>query len=212
MSNDEIAILGSSALDILDGALNELSRGVLPPEILLAVLQSSGVDELVTRLRQGDIDLTSIVKREYSREVTTHYKWCLYMGNDVSLWLNEYKAPTSTGYARSIHNHRYGFASRIVTGDLHQRQFLVEHEDGKLRSIKVDSEWEGVADDAYSIHADAVHQVDRWSEGTTTLLLKAAPERANSQVFDLQTFEVRNVVSMSAMTPLQSQQSGLAIE
>ncbi len=62
----------------------------------------------------------------HSRETTTHFAWCLRDEPDepFTFWLHEYKPLRDwrTGYADSVHNHRYHFCTTILSGAyLHER-------------------------------------------------------------------------------------------
>jgi len=65
----------------------------------------------------------------HSRETPTHYKW--YMGHtrdgSANVWLHEYKpAETrSSGYAQSVHNHRYPMSVLLLAGGYRYARYAV---------------------------------------------------------------------------------------
>ena len=169
---------------------------------LLAAMRSHEAAALTAGIRSGAVDPDKLVIRELSREVSTHYKWCLYSDGQLSVWLNEYKPGTHQGYARTVHNHRYSFASHVVWGSLEQRQFSIKHAAGRISSIDVKDISVVKSGEDYCLGSDDVHEVTRWEPGTASLVLKGPAVRAASEVFDFSQFSVHSVSSISALRPL----------
>lgn len=197
----EIARLPKSAQSII-GAAQGLRDSVAVGDHLHEVLQSDEASYFLDQLGARSLDLSTLVRRDLSREVSTHYKWCLFASNELSLWINEYKeTTTTTSYARSIHNHRYSFASRVITGEIRQRQFVVTHHEGVLQAIKIEKDFSCAEGQGYGIDMNTVHQIASWAPGTSTLVLKGPMQKSSSTVFDLADFSVRDVKSISSLAP-----------
>lgn len=172
------------------------------PADLEHVLSELEVDTWIEGLLGGALRLEDEIDRDRSREVSTHYKWFLGGRHGYTLWLNEYKRDPAPGHALTLHNHRYGFASRVVIGTLRQRVLHVEHRDGEIESVTRTAEFTSEAGETYSLGADAIHYVTGWTTGTVTLLLKQPALREFSDVFDLEKFQVRQLHSVSTLSPL----------
>lgn len=175
---------------------------VSSPSDLEQILREPEFTTWINGLLQGTLRLDDEIDRERSREVTTHFKWFLGARCGYSLWLNEYKRDPAPGHALTLHNHRYGFASRVVAGALGQRVLHIQHRDGEIKSVTKAAEFTSSAGDTYSIADDAIHYVTGWSPGTVTLLLKQPALREFSDVFDLQNFRVRQMYSVATLSPL----------
>lgn len=114
-----------------------------------------------------------------SRETPTHWKW--FVGGDLHgplLWIHEYK-PSNTrrsGYAQSIHDHRYSFCSSIVHGGYVHRTFALQHHrKPTLRDART-----LVAPCIYVLDADDVHSISDIQDGTLTLIVQAPKRRGYS--------------------------------
>jgi len=86
--------------------------------------------------RQPRSSMAYILDR--SQERPSHYKWCLAGGRDrFYVWLHQYKEPaeyaSANRWAASIHNHRYGFASAIISGALHTSWYSAKASDATLQ-------------------------------------------------------------------------------
>jgi hypothetical protein len=91
-----------------------------------------------------------------ARETSTHYVWPVFRGdNGFCVVINEFKQPEhmTAGYAASLHNHRYSFASLVLSGSYCQVRSTVE----------IGSEYE---------HASAIYDIgqDLASAGTITVI------------------------------------------
>jgi hypothetical protein len=128
-----------------------------------------------------------------SRSTTTHDKWFLgggefsgRAGRVYMVWLHNYFAPdvfqASANFAASIHNHRYGFASRLVSGGMDVIEFKVpQPEDGG--DLTKRSQYRLSEGDVMSISHDDVHQIVGVEVGTRTLLVQGPAMRPYSTVY-----------------------------
>jgi hypothetical protein len=132
---------------------------------------------------------------ERSRETTTHFAWCLRDRPDepFTFWLHEYKQQRDwrTGYADSVHNHRYHFCTTILRGGyLHERytatidpstELIGEAE--LLRSTPCPVGVTG------ALLASDFHRIPRAANGTMTFLVKSRSVAPWSLSYDPATRE-----------------------
>jgi hypothetical protein len=115
----------------------------------------------------------------HSRETTTHFAWCLRdeAGEPFTFWLHEYKPLRDwrTGYADSVHNHRYHFCTTILNGS-----YLHEHYDAKLGlagravlSTTLSSRATCQVGASITLRAHEFHRIPRAADGTMTFLVKS---------------------------------------
>jgi hypothetical protein len=139
-----------------------------------------------------------------SFERTTHFKW--FFGADQDnyiVWLHEYKAPTvfarAVDFAASVHNHRYGFCSRVLSGALHVSDFdlIAEREDrvrlAGTRTIRVG--------ETMTLSHEDVHRVDRVEPRTHTLLVQGPAARSFSTCYDLATGHGQRMYDLKGRLP-----------
>lgn len=125
-----------------------------------------------------------------SRETGTHYAWCLLDSPDdpVSIWINEYKDPRfwPPTYAKSVHNHRYDFATRILAGGyVHERYDVRWHPDGdQVQAVSLRQKDDVGVGMVMPVEAEAFHRIPTAERGTMTLLVKARPRYKHSISFD----------------------------
>jgi len=137
----------------------------------------------------GDIDALRwlVVKRlefdpervaRRSRETTTHYKWLLASDRSQGskIWFHEFKPACERrpGYASTIHNHRYPFASVALRGGYTNLRFDVCFEESSLRVHRCDLvQRECILEGSrYRMEPDEYHCVDDIADGTQTLVLE----------------------------------------
>ncbi len=135
-----------------------------------------------------------------SRETPTHYKWFLY-GTDpagVNIWIHQFKETTAgtSSYARSIHNHRYGFVSLMLSGGYETVAFeLTTHDrlaDGtSIESVRESSRMLLTPGESYTVGADEFHRIENVREGTATLVVQFPPVRTFSLSLDATTGTLR---------------------
>lgn len=125
-----------------------------------------------------------------SRETTTHFAWCLVDSPDdeFSFWLNEYKPRRDwrTGYADSVHNHRYHFCTTILRGSYLQERFQVELDpsgDAVIRAACVERSLRP-AGAVGSLLAEEFHRIPEAADSTMTFLVKSRPLKRWSLSYD----------------------------
>lgn len=152
-------------------------------ESLGSYLRSLSSDELVTVMAR-------------STERTTHYKWFLSGDGRYRVWLHQYRSSreyaNAPDFAASIHNHRYPFTSKVLSGGLHVRTFHVQDDESVLEA---GTQQLGAGQTMLLSHED-VHQVAAVDDGTLTIVVQGPPQRrystvwmpsgaASKQIFDL---------------------------
>lgn len=135
--------------------------------------------EVATRQQRHQID------RSFVRP--SHNKW--YLGGEpasVMVWAHEYVdelPPDQLGsFAASTHNHRYGFASRIINGSITSTTFRSTLSgDGGLIPC---SHLARGAGETYVMTSDEVHRIDRVAPSTITLVIQGLPVAETSSVYN----------------------------
>jgi hypothetical protein len=137
-----------------------------------------------------------------SVERPTHYKW--FMGETVSgvvCWLHQYKDdPSGSGigfFARSVHDHRYSFVSKVLAGTLHMQDYSVPVADGLYSPPVPEDTSHYNQGSVYKVTWTQIHGVTGWKPGTTTILLQSPVYQAVSHVYDLEGRTVRDVPDLS---------------
>lgn len=129
----------------------------------------------------------------HSRETTTHFAWCLRdePHEPFTFWLHEYKplADWRTGYADSVHNHRYHFCTTILSGS-----YLHERFDAQLglggRSVLNTTLLNRTTFSVGAIGSMLAHQfhrIPRAADKTMTFLVKSRPVTPWSLSYDPET-------------------------
>jgi hypothetical protein len=148
------------------------------------------------RLEEFRDDLQKLEARDFerilprSRETPTHYKWHMLTAPDRSftVWLHEYKprASRSSGYAQTIHNHRYPMSALVLTGGYQCTKYRVEksHGDDDRASIQVITGWQLGGGSVYSMRENEFHSVTQIEDGTMSLLVQGRPSRPYSVSVD----------------------------
>jgi len=131
-----------------------------------------------------------------SAEKSTHYKWYLGGGPTYTTWLHEYKQPEvfarNTSYAASIHNHRYAFASLVLTGGMTVRMYDRGEDDSvTLRAMLALDPGESSV-----LSADDVHEVCSVRPNTYTLVVQGPAQRSYSCVWDARGTALRRIYDM----------------
>ncbi|MBA9004996.1 hypothetical protein [Thermomonospora cellulosilytica] len=150
---------------------------------------------------QPQENLEQIADRSLER--TTHYKWFLGSGSGgYTVWLHEYKPPEvfarAVDFAASVHNHRYGFCSRVLSGALHVSEFMTGEPHEPIRPMT--SRTIGQGQTMLLSHED-VHRVDRVEPRTCTLLIQAPPTRSFSTCYDMTSGLGRRVYDLQSRLP-----------
>lgn len=147
------------------------------------------------RLEEFRADLHSLEEQDFeqvlsrSRETPTHYKWHLLTTPDRSftVWLHEYKprSSRSSGYAQTIHNHRYQMSALVLTGGYQCTKYEVKKSRSDDRaSIQVITGWQLESGSVYSMRENEFHSVTQIEDGTMTLLVQGRPSRPYSVSVD----------------------------
>lgn len=114
-----------------------------------------------------------------SKEATTHFAWCLYdrPGDAFSLWLHEYKPCRNwlPGYANSVHNHRYHFATTLLSGGYLHERFTAELDDAGTAILAVTRQLATVYTEGAGgyVLAHEFHRIPQAEDHTMTLLVKS---------------------------------------
>jgi len=135
------------------------------------------------RWRSAD-DVAWILDRSHER--STHFKWCLGgFRRSYYVWLHQYRDAISFGrsreWAATVHNHRYGFASAVLSGALHTTWFEDQAESQRLVGTRTDRIQAG---EIYTVLPDDIHQIVAVEDQTYTLVLQSCAHRNSSTVFD----------------------------
>jgi hypothetical protein len=146
------------------------------------------------RLRREIEDLTSRDFRRLAERaitVATHRKWLVAESSEdrLRIWLHAYHTnrTRSTTYAASVHNHRYSFVSRILTGGFSEERLEIVSDNSQIldwRSLGLVARNAGTT---YACRFDEVHRLHDVLPDTRTLVVELPPRRQESDVFDLET-------------------------
>ncbi len=165
----------------------------------LARVWRSGVHEparllerVAAGLRQADVtwpslraelaDLTEAERNAMllrSRETSSHVKWSLFREshNGFAIWLHDYrKWSGGERFAGSTHDHRYGFASKILSGGYTEQRWP-----GRLPGRAVRRDY--TVGEVNVVDADTVHRVASVLPGTMTVVLQMPKSRISSTTY-----------------------------
>jgi hypothetical protein len=154
--------------------------------------------DLRTHLLELPNDQADMVIRR-SRETTTHFAWCIRDRPDepFTFWLHEYKEQRDwrTGYADSVHNHRYHFCTTILRGGyLHERySAIVEPDTELIASTELLTSTPCPVGAADSLFASDFHRIPKAVDGTMTFLVKSREVTPWSLSYDPLTQESHRV-------------------
>jgi len=180
----------NQGLDFLKAALPILGPAQLTP---------ATISNWLTSLDDGERKVI------YSRSVerTSHFKW--FLGTNSSgliVWLHDYKpnqvAGAAGSFAGSIHNHRYSFVSRVLSGSLSVSDFAIQDQQGFPRLSGIRTIAAGLA---YTLTADQIHRVDHTSPFTVTLVIQGPPEKPCSRVYDPATMSFEDMYDLPSLLP-----------
>jgi predicted metal-dependent enzyme (double-stranded beta helix superfamily) len=144
-------------------------------------------------------DLANISREQYSQtiahsaDLSSHKKFFVYRSEQqkFSIWINQFKTERKSGFANSIHNHRYWFASVPLKGGFIQNI----HDRLSSRIIKTERIEQGKA---YYISPNAVHSFDEIFPETVTLLVRSRAYFPYSESYDEQTETVKRHYSLAS--------------
>lgn len=158
-----------TAADLRHAVADDLSHSAVTKATILeylASLQGTDYDNVLCR----SVDTTTHLK--LSLATTSH--------RGFRIWLHVYK-PWSAGesrYAASVHNHRYAFVSKILSGGYIEQSWAVHH--GRLRGS---SPHEYRAGDVVEVDADDVHSLEQVMPATMTFIAQLPAQRSYSVVY-----------------------------
>jgi hypothetical protein len=165
-------------------------NGTELPMIRQAIAQWLSESAVVERLRGA------------ARETSTHYVWPLYVcGNGYGLTINEFKDPEfmAFGYANTLHNHRYSFASLVLSGGYRQVRGSVE-----LSGMSGNAQVSVIAEDSIihgnivAMHHQEFHRLTHISDRTVTLVAKCPAVKESSISVDIKTLKVSRHVPVES--------------
>jgi hypothetical protein len=130
-----------------------------------------------------------------SRETSSHFKWHLLTLHDGSanVWLHEYKSSSSrsSGYAQSVHNHRYPMSVLVLAGGYCYTKYGVSFAADKLHAdICIRGVQRLSGGSVYSMEPNEYHSATRILDGTVSLMIQGAPDRSYSTSVDLATHKI----------------------
>jgi hypothetical protein len=200
-------LLSSASPIIGFPALREISLEAGPQQAMRSVAEILGDPELdsaeIARWIRGLAGQDVSIVGERSVERTSHLKWFLGQEpNGLTVWLHQYKGeklPDSVGFfAASIHNHRYSFASRVLSGGLLVSHFRECADKPLVRMFQREEVGEG---SVYTMTANEIHRIDQTSASTCTLVVQGLAERKFSRVFASDGGSYEDKYDMPAMLP-----------
>jgi len=140
-----------------------------------------------------------------SVEKGTHYKW--FLGghrSDYAVWVHQYRPASvfvsSDRFAASIHNHRYPFVSRVLSGSLYISTFEVSSDEPRC-SISLKGEQVLEVGDVMFLDSNDVHRIDRVLDDTTTIVVQGPPVRHYSTRFDPRNGCSERIYDLDALFP-----------
>jgi len=135
----------------------------------------------------------------HSYDLPSHTKWFLYKSKQqgFSIWINQFKSERKYGYANSIHNHRYWFASIPLCGKLVQTIHEIKIVNNVLTDNKIRKEIinEGKS---YFLSPFEVHSFDEIEKDTVTLIVRSKAVSAFSESYNLKDNSVKKHFSFSS--------------
>jgi hypothetical protein len=160
-------------------------------------------NELVSWLsKRSRAELAHITDRSLER--ATHFKWFLgARPAEYVVWLHEYKPPEifarETSFAASVHNHRYGFCSRVLRGALHVSAFAVSQQSGEI--VRLVGRYHIDVGGTMTLSHEDVHRIDEVAPDTCTILIQGPAARHFSTCYDPVGGPGRRVYDMQSRLP-----------
>lgn len=133
-------------------------------------------------------DLDYLLDR--STERSSHYKWCLGGSRHRYLvWLHQYKRrgtfPKPERWANVVHDHRYSFSSRVLSGALHVSRFHAATNGATVPALA--ERLVQHTGSVVTLYPDEIHRIDHTEENTCTLVVQGPAVRHSSTIFHLST-------------------------
>lgn len=147
--------------------------------------------EALRQLVVAQLEYDPLQVARLSRETTTHYKWMLASDQmqGTTVWLHEFKSACErrSGFATTVHNHRYPFTAIVLSGGYTNLLYEVSFDPRSLHVERCEvierrQLGEGLA---YSMEPDEFHALDDIQDGTKTLIMEFAAVNAVSFSYDL---------------------------
>lgn len=191
---------GFPILDQLMWNGNGSQAALQDAEHLLAVPKLP--EELASWLiEQPERSLERIADRSLER--TTHFKWFLgARQGKYTVWLHEYKSPDTfahaADFAASVHNHRYGFCSRVLSGALHITEFAKDRPGEPIKPMRTHTL---SIDETMLLSPEDVHRVDQVDPHTCTLIIQGPVTRCFSTCYNIASGSQRRVYDLPSRLP-----------
>lgn len=140
-----------------------------------------------------------------SMEKATHYKWLLGDGlPKYVVWLHQYKAPElfarTHGFARSVHNHRYGFSSKVLAGAMQVSSFRPSSDPSGYR-LEQNGSYVLRPGDVITLTERDIHRIDAVEPQTRTVVVQGPIMRHYSTTYDLASGERTRIYDLNALLP-----------
>jgi hypothetical protein len=140
-----------------------------------------------------------------SMEKATHYKWLLGDGLPrYMVWLHQYKTPElfsrTHGFARSVHNHRYGFSSKVLSGALRVSSFCLSSDPAVQGLVHRGSYVLGKGD-TVTVTEREIHRIDAVELRTRTVIVQGPVMRNYSMTYDLSSGQGTRIYDLDALLP-----------
>lgn len=141
-----------------------------------------------------------------SVEKSTHYKWFLGgRSTYYTVWVHQYRPASvfasSDRFAASVHNHRYPFVSRVLSGSLYVSTFEVSSSDEAICRVTLEGEQALTVGDVMFLSSHDVHRIDRVLDDTITIVIQGPPARHFSTRFDPKSGCSERIYDLDALLP-----------
>lgn len=143
--------------------------------------------------------------RMLARETSTHHVWPIYAAsNGFGIAINEFKDPDDmvAGHAAIYHNHRYSFASLMLSGGYRQVRSHIElASDRQAARIQDVSDESIITGDIVRINHEEFHRLGAFEAQTVTLVVKCPAAKTESFSVDSGTLRVTWHVPVEQRVP-----------
>lgn len=150
----------------------------------------------------GSVQIGKVI--DHSIERSTHFKW--FLGASLAgyiVWLHEYRAPErfaqAVSFAASVHDHRYGFCSRVLSGALHVSAFaLLPDSESLVESVGCECVQQG---ETMLLSSTDIHRIDCVEPHTYTIVIQGPADRGYSTCYDLTTGRAQRMYDLRTRFP-----------
>lgn len=143
--------------------------------------------------------------RMLARETSTHHVWPIYATNSgFGVAIHEFKDPDDmvAGHAAIFHNHRYSFASLMLSGGYRQIRSNIELvNDREAVRIQDVSDESVITGDIVRINHEEFHRLSAFETQTVTLVAKCPAAKTESFSVDSGTLRVTWHVPVEQRVP-----------